>query len=196
MSHTSASLAPKISYTSEAICAAFAEFGVAPARSDEIEEARDFAVRLIGGEIVTPTTLAWVHARTGAGLFLTRDAGELTGLLSFLLLSERGRRAVWADDFQAVEPDPKHLAIDGRAAAGVYNWGIAATRCRAVKRLIDGYELIRRQAVPHLAFFGRPVTELGRRLTIDRLKFKPVPGSKTGLVWIEPIGQQISAVAA
>jgi hypothetical protein len=185
-----------VSNAAQLIRDSFAQCGVSSADLDEIDEARDFAARLIGGKVTSAQTIARVHDRTGAALFLTRDGAELTGLLAFVLLSEQGLTALWADRFDGLEPDPDHVAGDGKPPAAVYNWGIAASRFRAVKRLIDGYQLMRRSAVPHLAFFGRPVTEQGRRLTIDRLQFKPVPGSRTGLVWIEPINQQASAVAA
>lgn len=183
------------SYAEHAICAAFAEFGVSPARLDEIEEARGFAARLIGGEMASAETLAWMHQRTGAALFLARDGGELTGLLAFILLSEEGVRAVWADTFEALQPDPAHVAGPGAPPAGIYNWGVATSRFGAVKRLFGAFELMRRQAVPHLAFFGRPSTKAGWRVTVDHLKFKPLPGSKTGLVWIEPVNQ-FAGVAA
>ncbi|HKT54268.1 MAG TPA: hypothetical protein VJP88_07435 [Caulobacteraceae bacterium] len=180
----------------EQICAAFAQFKVAPARPHEVAEARGFAARLIGGEIVSAETLSRVHRRTGVSLFLARDQGELTGVLAFLPLNARGRQALWSDTFSAIEPCAAHIATQGETPAAIYNWGIAASRHRAVKRLIDGYELMRREVVPGAAFFGRPVTEAGRRLMIDRLKFKSVPRSRTGLVWIEPIDQLTAAAAA
>ncbi len=180
----------------DAVRGAFAQFGVTPAEPGEIDEAQAFAARLIGGKIATPATIARVHARTGVGLFVVREAGELTAVVALVFLSEAGRRAVWTDAFDSVNPAASHIMRRGGEPAGIYGWGIAATNHQAAQRAIEGYELTSRIAVPHLAVFGRPVTPAGLRLMIDRLGFKPVPGSTSGLVWIEPSAERQQAAAA
>jgi hypothetical protein len=185
------------SCTARSIRAAFARFDVFAAGVDDIAEARDFAGRLIGGQMADTSTIARIHQKTDrATLFLARDGEELTGVIAFLLLSEQGLEAILAERFNGLDPDPSHIAGDGAPLAAVYNWTIAASRNRAVKRLIDGYEAMRRQAVPRLTFYSRPVTEAGWRLTVDRLKYKPLAGSTIGLVWSAPLPAQATEMAA
>ena len=62
--------------------------------------------------------------------------------------------------------------------------------------MMDALGVMVRDSIPHLAFFGRVATEAGRRLVIERIGFKPVPGSTTDLLWIEPLNQRLPAVAA
>jgi hypothetical protein len=166
-----------------------------PAWPEEISEAREFAAKLIGGRVATAATLARVHARTAAGVFTVREQGVLTAVAALVMLSDEGRKAVWTEAFDGLNPSDRHVVRRGGEPAGVYGWGVAATNHEAAARVIQGYERASRQAVPHLAFFGRPVTPAGKRLMIDRLGFKPLPGSQTGLVWIEPVAVRQPAAA-
>lgn len=178
------------------IRAAFAEYGVLPARPDQIVEAQAFATRLIGGKLVSPEKLASIHETTGAGLFLVHEDGELTALFAMVLLNAEGRRAVEADQFDSLEPPPHHVIARGEEPAAIYGWGIAATNHPAAQRIIDACGLLGRTAAPHLPVFARPVTPRGLRLMVERMNFKPVPGSTTGLVWAEPAADSQSAAAA
>jgi hypothetical protein len=178
------------------VCAALAEFAVSPAQPSEVGEARALAMRLIGGEMATTETIAQVHERTGAGLFVIRQQGALTGLLAFLLLNEQGRAALLKGNLDTLAPSPGHLAADGEEAAGVYSWAIAAANHGAAQSLVRGHERMRHIAAPHLPFYLRPVTPQGRRLAVVRLGFKPLPGSKAGLFWSEPKEQGVLEVAA
>jgi hypothetical protein len=178
------------------IRAAFAEYGVLPARPDQIVEAQAFATRLIGGKLVSPEKLASIHDTTGAGLFLVHEDGELTALFAMVLLNADGRRAVEADEFDSLEPPGRHVIGRGEEPAAIYGWGIAATNHPAAQRIIDACGLLGRTAAPHLPVFARPVTPRGLRLMVERMNFKPVPGSTTGLVWAGPGADSQSAAAA
>ena len=186
----------RFSPTVVGIRAAFAEFDVMPAEPEEVVEAQAFATRLIGGKLVSPAKLASIHATTGAGLFLVRENGELTALFAMVLLNADGRRAVEADEFDSLEPPPCHVIAEGEEPAAIYGWGIAATNHPAAQRIIDACGLLGRTAAPHLPVFARPVTPRGLRLMVERMNFKPVPGSTTGLVWADPSAQGQAAVAA
>ena len=186
----------RFSPTVVAIRAAFAEFGVLPAKPEEIVEAQEFATRLIGGKLVSPETLASIHDVTGAGLFLVHEEGELTALFAMVLLNADGRRAVEADEFDSLEPPPHHVIARGEEPAAIYGWGIAATNHPAAQRIIDACGLLGRTAAPNLPVFARPVTPRGLRLMVERMNFKPVPGSTTGLVWADPAGERRAAEAA
>jgi hypothetical protein len=182
-------------HTVRALREAFIAQGVIPAWPEEIAEAHALAARLISGKIASAATLARVHARTGAGVFTVRDEGVLTAVVALVMLSDEGRQAVWRDEFDAVRPADRHVLRRGGEPAGVYGWGVAATSHDAAKRIVQGYLQACRSAVPHLAFFGRPVTPDGKRLMVERLGFTPVPGSTTGLTWIEPLPVRQPAAA-
>jgi hypothetical protein len=184
----------RFSPTVVGIRAAFAEFGVTPAEPREIAEAQAFASRLIGGKLVSPEKLASIHRTTGAGLFLVHEDGELTAIFAMVLLNPAGRRAVEADEFDSLDPPPRHVIGPGEEPAAIYGWGIAATNHPAAQRIIDACGLLGRTAAPHLPIFARPVTPRGLRLMVERMNFKPVPGSTTGLVWAEPTA--LAAAAA
>jgi hypothetical protein len=184
----------RFSPTVVGIRAAFAEFGVTSAEPREIAEAQAFASRLIGGKLVSPEKLASIHRTTGAGLFLVHEDGELTAIFAMVLLNPAGRRAVEADEFDSLDPPPRHVIGPGEEPAAIYGWGIAATNHPAAQRIIDACGLLGRTAAPHLPIFARPVTPRGLRLMVERMNFKPVPGSTTGLVWAEPTA--LAAAAA
>jgi hypothetical protein len=196
MRKTSPKAEPKPSSTVASIRAAFTGIDILPAVPGEMVEAHDFAERLIGGKIASADSLGRVHARTGAGLFVYRENGELTGLVALILLSERGLKAVCTDKFDAIEPAVSHVARRDHEPFGVYAWGIAASNHPAAKRMMEALGVMVGEAIPHLAFFGRVATEAGRRLVVERIGFKPVPGSTTDLLWIEPLNQRLPAVAA
>ena len=183
------------SWVVTAIHATLATFDIWPARPDQMAEAREFAARLIGGEIVKPETLAWVHERTGAALFLAREDGVLTGVWAALLMNEAGLRAAMADAFDAVDPDPSYVAARDEEPAAVYAWGIAGSTRDSAKRLVAAGAAVDQAALSHLPGFTRPVTEAGMRLALERMNFKPVPGSKTGLVWMAPRAARPEAAA-
>jgi len=196
MPNNSALLATPPSECVQAVHAALAEFDISPARVREVAEARALAVRLIGGDMATTETIARVHQRTGAGLFIIRENGALAGLLAFLLLSERGRTALLKGALDTLAPAPDHLIEPGEEAAGVYSWAIAAANHGVAQSLVRGHERMRHVAVPHLPFYLRPVTPQGRRLAVVRLGFKPLPGRRNGLFWSEPKEHALLEVAA
>lgn len=159
-----------------------ARFNLWPAKSGEILEARAFAVRLIGGQIADHQTLGQVHARSGAALFLTREQSLLTGALGLVLLSRSGLAAVEADRFDAAQPSLDHVARPSEPPEGVYVWGLAASTRRGALRVVAGARAVRQHAAPDLPCFGRAATLVGWRLMVDRLKCRPAPGSRTGLM--------------
>jgi hypothetical protein len=168
------------------IHATLAQFDIQPAAPAEMVEARALAETLIGDQIVRPETLARVHERSGAALFLAREEDRLTGVWAAVLLSEAGLRACHEDRFDGVEPEPEHVARKDRDPAGVYAWGIAAATRETARRLVAAGEAVDRAALAHLPAFTRPVTEAGLRLAVERRGFRLIEGSKTGLYWVDP----------
>jgi hypothetical protein len=179
-----------------AIRAAFAEFGIDPAALADIAEARDFALRLIGGRMASTRTIASVHAKTGAGLFLAREHGLIHGLLAFIMLNQAGAEAAVCDEFDSLAPCPEFISPADEEPVAIYSWAIAAADKDAATRLIRAHERLRHVAVAHLPFYCRLATEQGRRLAIVRMGFKPLPGSQSGLFWSEPKAQSLTEAAA
>ncbi|WP_374570002.1 hypothetical protein [Phenylobacterium sp.] len=163
-----------------------AAYDLIPATARDIAEARDFAADLIGPAIVSAEALQRVHERSGAGLFLAREEGTLTGVLAFVLLNRAGLDAVWAETFEAVDPAASHVNAAGEDPAALYGWGVAATTKPSAARLIEGARAMWAGAVMGLPYFARPTTPKGERLMRERLNFEDCPGSTTGLVWLPP----------
>ena len=188
--------APERSKTVQAMREAFAEFDVRPARSTEIDAARQFALELIGGRMASTETIASVHSRTGVGLFLVPEGEGIRGLLAFILLNRAGADAAVCDDFDSLAPRPEYVCASDEEPVAIYSWAIAAADKDAATRLIRGHERLRHVAAAHLPFYCRLATENGRRLGIVRMGFKPLPGSQSGLFWSEPRAESLVEAAA
>jgi hypothetical protein len=158
-------------------------------------EASEFAANLIGGKGASAEILARVHERTGASVFLAFEEGRLTGVWASVLLSEAGVRACHADEFDSLEPELRHVSVREDEPAGHYAWGIAGSTRESAKRVVGAADALYWTVLPHLPFFTRPATPAGVRLVVERLGFKPVPGSKTRLVWQPPRSERSSAAA-
>jgi len=171
-----------------------APFEVRPAEDGDVAAARQFAAQLIGEGIVAAEDLERVHRLTGdSALFVTREEGELTGVLAFVLLNVSGLRAVLTGAFNALAPAAEHVAAPGAPACAFYGWGVAATTKPSARRVIDGARAIMSGSVGHLPKFARPTTEAGHRLMRERLGFEDLPGSFDGLVWQAPMEQAVAA---
>ncbi|MGZ3402797.1 MAG: hypothetical protein ACXWKN_05715 [Phenylobacterium sp.] len=169
-------------------------YDVQAAQGDDVAAARQFAAQLIGEGIVKAADLERVHRLTGeSALFVTREDGELTGVLAFVLLNVSGLRAVLTGAFDALSPAAEHVAGPGQPACAFYGWGVAATTKPSARRLIDGARAIMGGACGHLPKFARPTTEAGHRLMRERLGFEDPPGSFDGLVWQAPLEQAAAA---
>ncbi|MGZ3375351.1 MAG: hypothetical protein ACXU8S_02025 [Phenylobacterium sp.] len=169
-------------------------YDVQAAQGDDVAAARQFAAQLIGEGIVKAADLERVHRLTGeSALFVTREDGELTGVLAFVLLNVSGLRAVLTGAFDALSPAAEHVAGPGQPACAFYGWGVAATTKPSARRLIDGARAIMGGACGHLPKFARPTTEAGHRLMRERLGFEDLPGSFDGLVWQAPLEQAAAA---
>jgi hypothetical protein len=177
-----ASIAPSVG---DCIRLVLTPFALSPARPDEVAEGREFASRLIHPNIVSAEMLGRVYARSDAGLYLTREQGDLTGVLAFILLSPMGLAAIEADRFDALNVDLTHVARSGEPPAGVYVWGLAAVTPRGARRVVAATRAVNLRAIPDRPWFGRAATPDGRRLLLDRLKCRPLPHSHTGLVVFE-----------
>jgi hypothetical protein len=187
---------PRSSRVAYAIHLGLTAYGLSPAWSGDMAQARAFAAGLIGPDIASPGVLDRVQRRTGAALYLAHEGGRLTGVWASVLLTEAGVRACHADRFEALNPDLKHVAENGFEPAGVYGWGIAASTRDTARRIVAAGESLFLGALAHLPHFARPVTAAGVRLSVDRFSFQPVPHATSGLVWMPPRERHLPSVAA
>jgi hypothetical protein len=171
-----------------------ARFDLHPAQSQDFAEARAFAARLIGERLAEAALIEAVHTRSGAGLFVAKARGRVTGALALALLSPAGLAAVETDGFDAVRPDLLHIAARDAEPAGVYAWGVAAADARVGRRLVAAARAVSLRACPHLPCFGRAATPAGWRLLVERLGARPLPVSRTGLLRLSPpLGRRAAA---
>jgi hypothetical protein len=177
----------------DAIYAGLAEFDMHAATPEQMFEARELAVALIGGEIVSPSTLSWVHERTGAAVFVAHEDDRLTGVWAVVMLTEAGVRACHDDTFDALNPDVAHVAERWEEPAGMYAWGVAGSTKESAKRVVAAGANLYQNPLAHLPYFTRPTTAAGVRLVIERFGFQPVPASTSGLVWMPPRARSSAA---
>jgi len=183
------------SETIAGIRAQLAAYGVLAARPEQIPEAQALCARLVGLPVASAQVMAAVHMRSGAGLFLVHEDEKLAGVMGFVPLSQAGLAAVLADAFKAVDPLESEVCARWEEPAAMFGWGIATRSHSATKTLVTGVSEMGRVVVPHLDWFGRTVTADGERLIMQRLGWRPLPGSTTGLIW-QPSLEKRQGVAA
>lgn len=170
-----------------AIRRATSAFGLQPADAADIAEAHAIATALIGPAIASPQALAAVHDATGVGVLVLRREGRLTGMVAMATLNEDGHAALLDERFDALAPQLDYLARPGDRVAALYGWGIAATDKASARDCVQSVFAVG-QAVEGVRFYARAATDAGRRMLVDRMLFKPVPGSPSGLLafsWAE-----------
>lgn len=158
-------------------------FGIHSANKDEIRKVHELATSLIGLKLADVSTLERVHEQTGAGVFVHKTDGQITGLLGFIPLNRAGVQQVNEGRFDALNPDPRYVADRDQTPYGMYGWAIAATDKESARRVVDGARAVISGAASHLPFYARPLTAAGERLMREKLGFADVPGNRTGLVW-------------
>ena len=169
-------------------------FGMVLADGPGMAEARELASQLIGGEVVSTDTLDRVQSYTGCAVLVAREAGEVAGVLAFVLLNAAGARAARAGRFDVFNPATNHMASPDEIVCATYGWGVAASDKPTAKRIGAASEVVNRlmDGVPR---YARAVTDAGRRFLCDRFGFRELPGSD-GLVWLPPPSQRMPAEAA
>ena len=160
----------------------FARFEVAPVPLSEMQAARDYVAGLVKLPIASAAAMRRVHRWSGLGLLKAEEDG-LAGVIGIVPLSATGLEAIYNDEFNAIDPAEGHVSAINAPPSGIFGWGIAATSHQATKRMIAAADVVTRELLPHLAWFGRTVTDDGERLIMRRLGWKPLPGSTAGIVW-------------
>ncbi|HYG25345.1 MAG TPA: hypothetical protein VD906_00405 [Caulobacteraceae bacterium] len=165
--------------------------GLAEARLDELAKARELAARLINPGVASTAALLAIHARTGYGIYVVREAGEVTGFVALVFLNAAGLAAVETDTFNTLRPSLDHITAAGEEPVACYGWGVAAATREAAAICIAGCQAAAK-AMP-FAYFARAVTPSGHRALTEKVGFVPYPGSKSGLLWLSPNRKSRSA---
>jgi hypothetical protein len=168
-------------------------FGVVAASGPEMSEARELAARMIGGTVVSAEALDRVQAHSGCAVFVAHEAGELTGVLAFILLNAAGKAAVLSGAFDGADPDLAHVAAPDEVYCAAYGWGICATNKDTARRLLTG-SAETKHLTDHVPCYARPVTEAGERLMRERLGYVDLPECP-GMVWLPPVAAVAQAAA-
>jgi hypothetical protein len=169
------------------------KFGVVAAHGPEMREARELAARMIGGTIVSAEALDRVQAHSGCAVFVAHEAGELTGVLAFILLNAAGKAAVLRGEFDGANPDLAHVAAPDEVFCAVYGWGVCAATKETARRVVTA-SVETKPLSDHVPRYARPVTEAGARLMRDRLGYVDLPECP-GLVWLPPVAASAAEAA-
>ena len=155
--------------------------GMEPATFADLAAGRALAASLIDPKIAAEEVLRAIHERNGAGLYVLREEGEVTGMLALVLLNAAGLRALCDNSFTPLAPSVDHVAALSEEPAAVYGWGSAARTRRAAAKVV----LATATACDILPCpsFARGTTDAGLHVLTRRLGMTPYPGSTTGLVW-------------
>ena len=157
--------------------------GAIPAAPDEIAPALAMAARRMKSPLASAEVMAAVQARSGLSVFIAREAGEIAGVMGFVLLSSQGRASVLGDRFDAFDPDMADVCSRRDEPSAIYGWGIATLSHSATKTLVEAACAMGRQVTPHLRWYMRTVTADGERLIMKRQGWRRVPRSRPGLIW-------------
>jgi hypothetical protein len=170
-------------------------YGAIVASPDEIVEAQAMAARRMKAAMTSAEAMAAVQARSGAAVFIVREAGAIAGVMGFVLLSAIGRASVLADRFNALEPAMADVCSRRDEPAAIYGWGIATLSHSATKTLVEAACAMGQQVTPHLRWYMRTVTADGERLIMKRQGWRRVPRSSPGLIWKPSLIEREAAAA-
>jgi hypothetical protein len=157
------------------------EIGLSQATSADLAAGRALAADRIDPKIAPTQVLQAIHERNGAGLYVLREEGEVTGLLALVLLNQAGLKALCDNSFTPLTPALEHVAEWGEEPAAVYGWGSASRTRRAAAKVVQATATA--CDVLPCPSFARGTTDAGLHVLTRRLGMTPYPGSTTGLVW-------------
>jgi hypothetical protein len=175
------SAAPRRSAAAEVLGAAMTAIGMESATFGDLSAGRALAADMIDPKIAPQEVLRTIHARNGAGLYIFREEGEVTGMLALVLLNAAGLRALCDNTFTPLAPSLDHVAALAEAPAAVYGWGSAGKTRRAAATVVRATATA--CDVLPCPSFARGTTGAGLHVLTRRLGMTPYPGSTTGLVW-------------
>ncbi len=170
-------------------------YGAIAASPDEIVAAQAMAARRMKAAMTSAEAMAAVQARSGVGVFIVREAGDITGVMGLVLLSPAGRASVVADRFDALDPAMTDVCSRRDEPAAIYGWGIATLSHSATKILVEATCAMGQQVTPHLRWYMRTVTADGERLIMKRQGWRRVPRSSPGLIWQPSLLERQAAAA-
>jgi len=146
---------------------------------DELAPAREFAQKMLPGDIAAGPVLENAIEHNPDNLLLFCRNGEVVGIWAALMLAPMGVEQLLLGDFNAMDPDFQFLTPGGEVPAAIYKWavvapGLAAEGIRHVSRFM------RQPRYVHANFFSRPNTEAGVKLNYS-VGLRPIESQTPGL---------------
>jgi hypothetical protein len=172
---------------------AAARLGFHPAATEELPQARAIASQMMSHEVASEATLGRILAIQPASTLFLREAGEVTGMVSTLLLRPEAEPVLRAGAFDGLTPDETLLAKDQDAASLYYVWGIAGATKSARAAVMELMHSFRFGVLADLTAYAVAATRVGRYVGVTQLGFSPVRNPDDNLIVSLP---QIARVAA
>ncbi len=161
---------------------ALAGINLYPAEPEECDAGRAIAADLISPHVALAATFRRVHARTGCSVYVSRQDGQVTGVLGLVPLQPAGLKAVEEHVFVARNPPDEHVCAPGDLFPGLYGWGFAASSRKASAMVVMGAIRIR-EHLADIPFFTRAATPAGVRIICGKMGYRPYPGAPDDLLW-------------
>ena len=157
------------------------DFGFRHAGMADLTSGIRLAETLLGSAIATPEAVARMDVVTGMTAWVTGD--PVNGVFLVLPLSVAGERAVRDGTYNPAEPDPAHLAWQGREVAGVYIGVYAGATKEARRAVMTAAAVMRVELFAPVPSFARGATDDGKR-SMASLGFVPLEGGLPDL-WVQ-----------
>jgi hypothetical protein len=158
-----------------------ADFGFRHASIADLTAGIHMAESLMGSRIATPDAVMRMDVVTGMTAWVTGNPVE--GFFLVLPLSPAGERAVRDGTYHPADPDPAHLAWQGRDVAGVYIGVYAGATKEARRAVKTAAAVMRVEQFARVPSFARGATEDGKR-SMASLGFTPLEGGLPDL-WVQ-----------
>nr|WP_070960291.1 hypothetical protein [Hyphomonas sp. Mor2] len=166
----------------EAIIKGMGAFGWRLAKSSEHTEMMALAEELLGSQLTSAETIAWINSVTGSTSWVCGD--PIDGIFIIVPVSPEGLRAIQTGEFDPSGPNKEHLAALGQTCAGVYVGAYAGANHQARKNVMMATVTMRVEGYGQVPAFARGATEDGVRSMVS-IGFKPA-GFGADKLWMQP----------
>ncbi len=148
-----------------------------------VAEARALAAEALGPSVAPVEALIAIQRRSGTAVLVYEEEGVITGALGVLPLSPLGLDALLNGRLDLSRPVGAFFAGGRTRGQALYAMGIVSVTPQAARAVVTGVVRLR-EAFSDIGFYARAVTAAGRRVLIERLGCRDLPG--TPLMWSPP----------
>jgi hypothetical protein len=173
--------------------AAGARLGFHPAAAHELSQARAIASQMMSHDVASEATLARILELQPASTLFLKEAGEVSGMVSTLLLRPGAELELREGAFDGLTPDEALLARGDDAATLYYVWGIAGATKSARAAVMDLMHRFRFGVLADLTAYAVAATRVGRYVGVTQLGFAPVRHPNDNLIVSPPQAERIAA---